>query len=145
MASSMTSTEIEVATIRAFVLKGKQERFVNFLANPKHRRKFTRELAHFRGLDPRFATPVPWKVDPKLELRQRGAQGIGNIVHLLESRGAEKTCWVISENSRLDGREMDLADALEEVVGRGMGTILCCVPGKLAYFEDEDQSLLLAR
>jgi hypothetical protein len=145
MASSMTSAEIEAATIRAFALKDKQERFVTFLANPKHRKKFTRELAHFRGFDPRFATPVPWKVDPKLELGQRSAKGIGNVVGLLESRGAGKTCWVISEDSRLDGREIDLADALEEVVGRGMGTILCCVPGKLAYFEDEDQSLLLAR
>jgi len=141
----LNSAEIEAATIRAFVLKEKQERFLAFLASPKHREKFTRELAHFRGFDPRFASAVQWKVDPKLGLWQKRVQGMGNIVQLLESRGAGESCWVISEDSRLDGREMRLAEAIEGVVGRGMGTLLCCVPGKLAYYEGEDESVMLVR
>jgi len=40
---------------------------------------------------------------------------------------------------------LQLESALESVVGNGMGTILSCIPGKLAYFEGEDESLLLAR
>jgi hypothetical protein len=30
-----------------------------------------------------------------------------------------------------------LLDALKETVGYGIGTVLSCVPGKLAYFEGE--------
>jgi hypothetical protein len=54
-------------------------------------------------------------------------------------------CWVISEDAEIDGRESDLESALENVSGTGMGTILSCIPGKLAYFEGEDERLLLAR
>jgi len=47
--------------------------------------------------------------------------------------------------SKLDGQELLLESALESVVGNGIGTILSCIPGKLAYFEGEDESLPLAR
>jgi hypothetical protein len=33
---------------------------------------------------------------------------------------------------------MLLSEALREVVGRGMGTFVLCVPGKLGYYEGED-------
>ena len=52
-------------------------------------------------------------------------------------------CWVISEDPEIDGWELDLREALEHVNGRQIGTILSCVPGKLAYFESEDEALLL--
>jgi hypothetical protein len=41
--------------------------------------------------------------------------------------------------------EIDLTHALETVIGRGMGTFLSCIPGKLAYFEDEDCRWILER
>ena len=52
---------------------------------------------------------------------------------------------VISEASEINERELDLKLALEHVNGRQIGTILSCVPGKLAYFENEDEMLLVAR
>ena len=135
----------EEGAIRAFVQRDKQERFLGFLANPKNRKKFTTSLAHFRWFDRRFATPISWKVDPKLKLWERHVQGIENIHRLLQSKGAGPTCSVISEDSAVDGRELDLSAALEHVSGRQIGAILSCVPGKLAYFEGEDEALLLAR
>jgi hypothetical protein len=51
----------------------------------------------------------------------------------------------MSEDSQIDQRELDLREALEHVKGRQIGTILSCVPGKLAYFESEDETLLLTR
>jgi len=33
---------------------------------------------------------------------------------------------------------MDLSEALAEVIGRGCGTFVSCVPGVLAYFESEE-------
>jgi hypothetical protein len=34
--------------------------------------------------------------------------------------------------NELDGKEVLLADALKKIVGRGMGTFLSCIPGKVA-------------
>ncbi len=116
-----------------------------FLASPKNRKKFTRELAHFRWFDQRLSAVVSWKVDPNLGLWQRHVQGVETIFSLLISKGAKQTCWVISEDIDMDGRELDLKPTLEKVIGSGMGTILSCIPGKLAYFEGEDERLLLAR
>jgi hypothetical protein len=143
--TGLQSGEHEQGAIRAFVQQNKQERFLGFLANPKNRKKFTESLAHFRWFDRQFATPILWKVDPKLKLWERHVQGIDNIYRLLKSKGAGATCWAISEDRELDGRELDLRAALEHVNGRQIGTILSCVAGKLAYFESEDEALLLAR
>jgi hypothetical protein len=41
----------------------------------------------------------------------------------------------MSENSELDGREVELEAALKETVGAQMGTLISCVPGRLGYFE----------
>ena len=138
-------SEHEKATIRAFVVPDKQERLLLFATTPKNRKKFTSELPHFRWFDKRYAQPMKWNVDPKLKLWDRHVQGITNVVQTLRSKGAGQTCWAMSEDAELDGREMDLEGALRAVVGRGIGTILSCIPGRLAYYEGEDESLLLAR
>lgn len=67
------------------------------------------------------------------------------ILSLLKAKGAPGTCYAISEDSELDGKEAPLKDALNFIVGRGIGTFLSCIPGKLAYFEDEDQNWILER
>jgi len=139
------ASEHEQAAIRAFVHRDKQERFLGFLANPKNRKKFTESLAHFRWFDRQYATPLPWKVDPKLKPGERHVQGIDDICRLLKSKGAGATCWVMSEDRELDARKLDLRTALEHINGRQIGTLLSCVPGKLAYFESEDEALLLVR
>jgi hypothetical protein len=118
----------EEATIRAFIQKSKQERCIQFLANPKRRHKFTSELAHFKWLDDRFAHPIP---PPSAHTAQE-------IASLLRGKGAGRTVHVISEDSDIDGRELDLDEALRHIWGRQIGTILSCIPGKLGYFEDEE-------
>lgn len=138
-------TDHEEAIIRAFVLRNKQERFLSFIANPKKRRKFTDTLPDFSWFDQRFVTPVPWRVDPTLSLWERHRQGLLSIAQLLKSKGAGRICWVISASTDIDGQELELEVALEEIVGKGVGAILSCVPGRLAYFEGENQALLLAR
>jgi len=68
-------------------------------------------------------------------------------VALLRSKGAGATVHVISEDSTIDGKQLDLEEAISRVTGGGMGTILSCIPGKLGYFEDEEvkSSRLLER
>ncbi len=67
------------------------------------------------------------------------------LAKLLKAKGAGLTCYVMSENSRLDGQEVNLETALKETVGSQMGTLISCVPGKLGYFEDEDGRCILER
>ncbi len=55
----------------------------------------------------------------------------------MKKKGAPERCYVISESSDFDGKEMLLIDAIEEVLGYGMGSIISCVAGKLVYYEGE--------
>jgi hypothetical protein len=124
----------EQSVLRAFILPTMRKRYVEFLATPKRRKKLLEQLAHFKHLDPRFVVEIaPNKTNPV------------EVARLLAARGAGSNCWVISEASALDGREMDLREALQRTIGYGMGTILSCVPGKLAYFEDEESRCILQR
>jgi hypothetical protein len=124
----------EEATIKAFIRHNRQERCLRFLSDPKRRRKFTAELAHFKELDAKYALRIP--------PNQRKS---ASVLKLLVSMGAGTKVWVISESSELDGREMDLDGALKETIGYGMGTIISCIPSRLAYFEDEDSRYILQR
>jgi hypothetical protein len=46
-------------------------------------------------------------------------------------------CHAFSSNKQIDAMELELEDALNHVVGKGSGTFICCIVGKLAYFEGE--------
>jgi len=92
------------------------------------------ELSHFKALNPKFMVAIHSnQVNPFA------------ITKLLRAKGAGATCYVMSENSDLDGREMDLETALNETVGAQMGTLISCIPGRLGYFEDEDGRCILER
>ncbi|PYU66935.1 MAG: hypothetical protein DMG49_20465 [Acidobacteria bacterium] len=51
----------------------------------------------------------------------------------------------MSEDPRLDQQELPLVEALKQIVGRGMGTVLSCIPGRLAFVETEDERFILQR
>ena len=124
----------EEALVKAFIRSSRQERYLSFISNPRRRGKLGAEFAHFKALDARRMVDIP-----------RNQQHPDGILKLLRSKGAGPRCWVISENSELDGREMELQAALQETIGRQMGTLISCVPGRLGYFEDEDGRCILER
>jgi hypothetical protein len=126
MAENLPLHEQEV--VRAFIVKNRRERCAFLLSDPARRKKFRDALAHFKWLDERFSHPIP----PKTALTA------SELVALLRQKGAGRTVWVISEYAPIDGREMSLEAAMEETWGRQCGTILSCVPGKLAFFKDEE-------
>ena len=43
----------------------------------------------------------------------------------------------MADNPKIDGKEMNLSEALLEIVGMDAGALLSCIPGKLAYLEME--------
>ena len=124
----------EERLIKAFFVPSKRERYLEMIANPGKRKKFVLELSHFKALDPRYCFGVP-KVEHTPE----------QIAVFLTRKGAMASCRVTSEDSDLDGKEMPLLEALKRVIGYQMGTFLSCIPGKLAYFEDEDDRWILER
>jgi len=124
----------EEELIKAFFQPTKRERYLEMIAKPKKRARFLQELYHFKSLDPRRCFTLP-----------KGVHTPEQIAAFLGQKGAPQTCWVTSVDRALDGREMPLLDALKEVWGCGIGAFLSCIPGRLAYFEDEDDQWILER
>jgi hypothetical protein len=124
----------EQALIAAFVRRSKRDRYREFLSNPGTRYKFTHQIAHFADFDPKYRLPVLsnrlFAENAAVELRKRHSP---NIV------------FAISEDPAIDQKELPLVEALKRIVGRGMGTVLCCIPGRLAFVETEDQRFILER
>jgi hypothetical protein len=118
--------EKDAALIRGFIQKPKQRRWLELLRSEKGRKKLRSTLAHCDDFDPTVIVPIP-----------SSQQHPSSIYRLLVELGASTTCSLISENADLDGLDLDLDLALTRIVGLGFGTIVNCVPGKLAFFEGE--------
>jgi hypothetical protein len=97
-----------------------------FELGPKRRKDIRALLDHAVTLNPRYCRPLgkPGQEEP---LYQR-----------LLSLGAPERCFIISADPDLDGKEMDLVEALNAVSGSGHGRFVSCIPGRLGYFAYED-------
>lgn len=123
----------EEAFVEAFIHPDRRERFLAALGNPKRRVVFTRELHH----------PKPKFLQAKyIEQIVPSEHHARFVVRKLKSMGAPDDCWVFGNH--IDGRQMKLEEALE-VIGLGTGTIVSCLPGKLAFFESEDGRMILRK
>jgi hypothetical protein len=112
----------EVAMVRAFIKRPRQERWLSALGSPKSRRRLLDRLNHCDDIDERFASPLDCRED---------------AMAMLAARQAPAVCHAISDIAELDGRDLSLAKAIELAEAGGFGTILCCLPGRLAYYRDE--------
>ena len=122
------------ALVAAFVKRSKRDRYREILSNSRLRHKFTSQLAHFKDFDPKYRLSIP---SDKL---------FGdNIARELQKRHSPNIVSAISEDPALDQKELPLVDALKQIVGRGMGTVLSCIPGRLAFVETEDERFILER
>jgi hypothetical protein len=128
----MATDPLEDVTIRAFIVPSKRDRYATLLGNPRKRAAFLDGLNHCHDFDPRYVTPLPSTAD---------------VAALLRSHGAAASCRIISDCAEIDGRDMPIDDAVREAEASGSGSLLCCVPGRLAYYvgESGEQRLLLRR
>lgn len=124
----MRVTDVEELTLRAFLVPSRKKRWIQALQS-KRRSKATARLYHdfASDLDPRYAEPIPSS--------RAGAETLYAILH---EKGAPERCHAVSAHADLDRRELDLRTALERIAAGAGGTLLSCIPGKLAYFEGED-------
>jgi hypothetical protein len=98
------------------------ETFTVTLGSPKRRRKFLDCLNHCSDLDPRFVHTLPSNAD---------------VVGLLRSHGAPAIGYVVSDSALIDGREMHMEEAVSGAELGGWGTIVSCIPARLAHCYDE--------
>ena len=117
---------VETEFVQAFIIPEKRERYIAFLRSPKRRTKFLRELHHFRDFDSMCVVPLVGANDSS-----------DGLLSELRRRGATDDCHVISVRSDLDGATKPLADVVRLVFAAVEGTIILCLPGKLAYYEGE--------
>jgi hypothetical protein len=124
---------VEEVIVQAFIAPHRRSRWLSSLVSAKRRRKFLDCLNHCADLDTRYARPLAANAD---------------VVTVLRSLGAPATCYVVSDTAALDGREMPLAEAVAAAELAGWGTLISCIPGRLACYIDEAGSrrrLLLVR
>ena len=112
---------------RNFINPKKRDRYLSLLDTSKGRSKVVHGLDHCEDIDSRYANQAP--VDQ---------QNPNAIEKMLRQKGAPEVCHVMSSNPEIDEKEMPLREALKETIGMGMGTLISCIPGRLAYFENED-------
>lgn len=112
---------------RNFISLKKRDRYLSLLDTSKGRSKIAHGLDHCEDIDGDCAKPV--RIDQ---------QNPNAIEKILRQKGAPELCHVMSSNPEIDGKEMPLREALEKTIGMGMGALISCIPGKLAYFEYED-------
>jgi hypothetical protein len=126
----------EEAVVRHFFLHHRRLEFLHGLSGTSNARYRTVNLlCHFVDFVAGTASPVPVaQQDPE------------TIYRLLRRKGAPPVCHVISEGD-LDGRDIDLRQAIEETFDPPICSILSCIPGELAYYQGEydDRRLILER
>jgi hypothetical protein len=122
--------EHELAIVRAFIAPSRRPRWEEMLREPKRRRAWLDRLNHCRDLDSRRATPM----DPH-----------DDVADLLRRCGAPEQAYLLASDDKLDGQLLELEAAIQAAHRSGWGTIISCVPGRLACFYDElgDRRLLL--
>ncbi len=117
--------------VETFVLKKKRERSIFELNSKKKRRVFFSKLCH------RYADIIDSRYMKELKSQNSSPS---DIFQILMKQGAGNNCYMLSYFEDLDGKSMPLTEALDNCVGRGMPSVVICDPGKLVYFEAEQES-----
>jgi len=114
--------------ISNFILKKYRDRYYALLKTTKGRKKLQQRLAHEFDVDFRFSTKIPAK-----------EQNIKCIYNLLKNKNAPDICYIFSEHSTANGVILPLKEALTNIVGSGIAAIISCIPGQLAFLEQEEE------
>ena len=118
--------EEENAFVAAFILPAKQDRYRQLLHSAKLRSKMLDRFNHRLDFIQSLATRVPTEMNT--------SEGIEN---LLRQRGAGDQCYLISDHNDLDGQALPLAEGVTAARRAYFATVVCCLPGRLAYYKPE--------
>ena len=116
----------ESTFVKAFIQRGRWARYLQLLPDRSRRKEILVRLNHKWDYLPEFATEVPNDQDFPEALER-----------LLKMQGAPATCHVLVSGLPMDGREVPLREALEMACMHMYGSLLSCIPGRLAYYRPE--------
>ncbi len=119
------SQDIEKKVIERFVVKTKRDRYLTLIERGNTRGKFISELAHFRDLRQERFEEISG--DAKKVIRDR-IKGLGII----------KDCDLISENTELGRKRLDIDTALSKIIGHGIGTLIVFGDAEMVFYEAEE-------
>lgn len=119
----------DVEMLLPFLREDRRSRWRELFPRPKGRKKLLATLWNGDDLDRNLLM----KVD-------HSERSVEQLSVRLRSLGAPATCHLISARPNMDGKDLDLISALRLVLNLAPGTIICCVPGKLAYYENDDRN-----
>ena len=122
----LTERELEILTINRFFKEGKGKRYVDFVLKAASRQKFISSLAHLKDLN--FE-----------KFHKVGQNETDQILEKVKKQKLD-SCYVISENKRIDGQFLDVARAIKETIGYGMGTLLVFGTAEIVYYEGEEMN-----
>lgn len=124
--------EHEETLIAAFISKEKQDRYRFLLGSkdPNRRIECLERLNHCRDLNEKYVTWLPR--EPRSTTRDT------EIAVLLREKGSPELVYVLACSCPVDGQIMPLLAAMDQTTAAGWGTIISCIPGKLAYYFDEE-------
>jgi hypothetical protein len=120
------NADLEIKVIKKFVEKARQDRYIQFVSSTKSRNKFIKDLPHFHFFN--------WDLFDAVKGNEEQT-----ILQAVQRNGVTyKTCYVISENAKIDAKTLDTKEAISETVGCGVGTILVFGDADMIYFESEE-------
>ncbi|MBD2769586.1 hypothetical protein IC235_16985 [Hymenobacter sp. BT664] len=112
--------------INSFISKERKGRCLALLESGEP--SFAARLAHLNAFEERFIQPLP-KGSPTAQ--------IDFIYKFVDKVYKKDSCYIISEDKVISGKEIPVQGSIELVLGRAFGSILSFIPGKLAYYESE--------
>ena len=119
-----SNLDIEAIVIERFVIKAKRERYLTFIKNDNTRKKIINDLHHMNFLQA--------DLFEKIEGNEFDV-----IKEKIKNIGVLKDCYLISENSRLDKKRLDVDTALRQTIGSDCGTIIVFGDAEMVYAEAE--------
>lgn len=116
----------ETLFVKTFIERGKWARYLQLLPNRGRRQEILVRLNKKFDYLRNFATEVLGDQDYPEALEK-----------LLRAHGAPETCHVLVAGLPMDGREVPLREALNTICLHKYGSLLSCIPGRLAYYRPE--------
>ena len=120
---------MESTVIQRFIVKSKQDHYLQFVNSPKNRKKLIANLAHLRDLE-EDAFDLVTGIEEDVVRQALTQQG-----------SSASTCYVISENVRIDTLTLGLSEAMRETIGQQMGTFLVFGNADALYYKSETMKI----
>jgi hypothetical protein len=128
-AARLPESEIVARVIKNFVVKHRRDRYLAMAEKPNKWGGYGfGQLAHFTdNLDLSFCQQIPGSL-----------QYVKYVLDEISKLTQTRECYIMHESKKLDGRWMDLEEALTSILGSNQGAFVIVDNGDIIYHESEN-------